>query len=152
MVCINSVKRFEAREGAPFKNEDAQVIGETLDNIRKKYDGFFKNDLIVEEAKKKSNPLHKHFEWDNNVCGEKFRLQQARNITNHIVEVLVINGNPTTQRSFHSVISVENEPVYVSLQDAIETVDFRLQLLNKMITTMENLTTTMKLFKTHDYK
>jgi len=150
MECTSSVKIFKARAGAPFKNKDAQVIGETLDEIRKKNGGNLRSEQIVEEAKAKKNPLHEHFEWDDNVCGEQFRLQQARGITNHIVEEIVVDGNPVDQRSFLSVTTEEKETVYVSLHDAIEEVDYRRQLLNQMITMLENLTVTMKLFKGQD--
>ena len=152
MECTNSVKQFKAREGAPFKKEYAQVIGETLDSIRKKNGGNLRSREIVEEAEKKKNPLHEHFEWDNNVCGEQYRLQQARNITAHIIEEVIVDGNPVEQRSFLPVTNFENERVFVSLQDAIEEVDYRKQLLDKMIVTLENLTVTMKLFKSQDIK
>ena len=152
MGCTNSLKKFKARTGSPFKEEDAQVIGETIDEICKRNGGKFKSEDIVKEAKSKKNPLHEYFEWDDNVCGEKYRLQQARNITNHIVEILIVDDNPIEQRSFHHVMSVEQEPVYVTLKDAIEEVDYRKQLLDKMIVTLENLTVTMKLFKSQDTK
>ncbi len=151
MECTHSVKKFKARAGAPFKNDEAQVIGETLDSIRKENGGNLRGIEIVEAARKKRNPLHEHFEWDNDVCGEQFRLQQARNITNHIVEELIVDGNPTEQRSFLHVINDDSESVYVSLEDATEKVDYRRQLLDRMITTLENLTVTMKLFKGQDY-
>ncbi len=151
MECTNSVKVFTARVGAPFKNDQAQVVGESLDEIRKKFGGFLKSKDIVDEASKKKSPLHEHFEWDDTNCGIEYRLQQARNITNHIVERVVVDGNPVEQRSFVHVVNEESERVYVSLQDAIETVDYRKQLLDKMITILENLTITMKLFKGQEY-
>ena len=152
MECTHSHKIFKARVGSPFKKEEAQVIGETLDDIRKKNDGNLKSEDIVKEAKSKKNPLHEHFEWDNNTCGEQYRLQQARNITNHIVEEVIVDGSPIEQRSFLSVKNTENDTVYVSLGDAIVNVDYRKQLLDQMITILENLTVTMKLFKRQDYK
>lgn len=151
MECTNSVKVFEARTGAPFKKEQAQAVGESLDEIRKKFGGFLRSKDIVEEAKKKKNPLHEHFEWDDTTCGVEYRLQQARTITNHIVETIIVDENPIEQRSFVHVINEESERVYVSLQDAIETVDYRKQLLDRMITQLENLTVTMKLFKGQEY-
>ena len=152
MECTNSeTKIFKARTGAPFKQGDAQVIGETLDEIRKKFGGNLRSEEIVKEAKAKKNPLHEHFEWDDTVCGEQFRLSQARNITSHIVEEIIVDGSPIEQRSFLSVTNEDREVVYVSLQDAIEEVDYRKQLLDRMITTLENLTVNMKLFKGQEY-
>lgn len=151
MECTDSVKIiYKARSGASFKKEDAQLIGETLDSIRVKHGGKLKTENIVQEAKKKQNPLHEHFEWDNNEAGEKYRLQQARHITAHIVEEVIISGIKEEQRSFLSVTDVGEEPVYVSLEDATTIVDYRRQLLNRMISTMESLTITMKLFREKD--
>ena len=150
MECISSVKIFKARVGAPFKKHEAQVIGETLDSIRVKHGGKLKTADIVSEAKETQNPLHEHFEWDNNEAGEKYRLQQARMITSHIVEEVVISGNKEEQRSFMSVANVDRENVYVSLEDATTVVDYRAQLLSRMINILENLTLTMKLFREKD--
>ena len=151
MGCINSHKIFKARAGSPFKKEQAQVIGETLDEIRQKNNGNLKSEDIVQEAKNKRNPLHNLFEWDNNICGEQYRLQQARNITNHIVEEIIVDGSPVEQRSFLSVQNSDEEVVYVSREDAITNVDYRTQLLDQMISTLENLTVTIKLFKKYKY-
>lgn len=149
MECTNSHKIFKARTGSPFKKEEAQIIGETLDGIRKENGGSLKNEVIVKEAKNKKNPLHEHFEWDDNVCGEKYRIQQARNITNHIVEEVIVDGTPIEQRSFLSVVEQE-ECVYVSREDAITNVDYKKQILDQMITTLENLTVNMKIFRNYD--
>jgi hypothetical protein len=35
-------------------------------------------EMIVEEARSRTSPLHHLFEWDNRVAGEKYRLGQAR--------------------------------------------------------------------------
>ena len=147
MECINSHKKFKARPGSPFRKGDAQLIGETLDNIRIENGGSLKPDVIVAIAKKRTNPLHNLFEWDDTICGEQYRLQQARNITNHIVEVIIVNKEPIEQRSFFSVVNSEQETVYVSRAEAITNVDYKKQLLNQMISTMENLLITIKLFK-----
>lgn len=151
MECTNSHKIFKARVGSPFRKEDAQVIGETLDEIRQSNGGNLKPEVIVREAKAKKNPLHNHFEWDDTICGEQYRLQQARNITNHIVEEIIVDGSQIEQRSFLSVTNVEQETVYVSREDAVTNIDYRKQLLDQMITTLENLTVTIKLFRQQDY-
>jgi hypothetical protein len=96
--------------------------------------------------------LHNHFEWNNTKAGEQYRLSQARNITNHIVEEIIVDGSPIEQRSFLSIVNIENEDIYVSREDAITNVDYRKQLLDQMIATLENLTITIKLFRKQDYK
>lgn len=40
---------------------------------------------IVDKAMDERTELHKCFEWDNDVAADKYRLQQARYITHHLV-------------------------------------------------------------------
>ena len=42
---------------------------------------------VLEKAKNADTELHKCFEWDNSVAGEKYRLMQAREIIRHFVIV-----------------------------------------------------------------
>lgn len=42
---------------------------------------------VLKKAKNKKTELHKCFEWDNTVAGEKYRLIQARQIIQHFVIV-----------------------------------------------------------------
>lgn len=143
-------KTYKARNGAPFKVDDAQVIGETIDEI-KNTNGEIKPEYVVKEAKKKTSVLHDLFEWDNSEAGEKWRLAQARNIINHIVEVTIVCEVETEQKYWHSVTSDVGENVYVTVDAAVSNPDYRKQLLDRMIATMENLTANMKYFREHDY-
>lgn len=43
---------------------------------------------LINEAKDKNNPLHDLFDWDNNIAGDKWRLQQARVIINEVKVVI----------------------------------------------------------------
>ena len=85
------IKKFKARVGSPFKQKDAQEIGEELEKIKTKEN--LTPISVVERAKNKKSILHKLFEWDDSEAAEQYRLQQARNIVNHVVEVIVIRGN-----------------------------------------------------------
>lgn len=146
-------KVYQARKNGCLKEKDAQVIGEILDNLRNR-DGHLKTEAVVMAAKNKKSPLHDYFEWDESVSAWKFRLQQARNLISSVAEVVIIQDVEIPQRSFHSVQTIKEDDdvesegkVYVTIQDAIENEDYRKHLLNKIITTLENLTITMKMFK-----
>ncbi len=143
------MKKFKARTGAKFSNDEAQVIGETITKLRDKK-GHVTAKQIVEYAKLNKSPLHDYFEWDVSKAAEKFRLYQARHLVSHNVEVVVINEEKEVQRSFFSVNVPSKGQVYVTLKDATETESYKKQLLSKIITTLENLTITMKMFKEAD--
>jgi len=143
------MKKYKAKKGAGFNDDDAQVIGQTIEDLRDSK-GHITPIEIVENAKNKKSPIHNFFEWEESKAAEQYRLQQARNLVNHIVEIVVIQGEEIEQRSFFSVNVENNGKVYVTLKDAIENEDYREQLLNKAITQLENLTITMKMFKEYN--
>lgn len=146
-------KKYQARKGCILKEKDAQEVGESLDNLRINNKGHLKTEDVVKAAKDKGSVLHNYFEWDNNKSAKGFRMQQARNLIGSVVEIVIIQDVAIPQRSFFSVPSTKNEDgdsegkVYVTIQDAIENEDYRKHLLNKIITTLENLAITMKMFK-----
>ena len=142
-------KKYVARSGAPFKEKDAQIIGEEVERI-KGSKGYISAKEVLDVASDKNSKLHKYFQWDNSKAAEEFRLQQARMIVNHIVEITVINNVKYPQRSFVSVNHKQQGKVYVTLACAKANSDYKKQLLSQMITTLENLTTTMRLFREQD--
>ena len=128
----------------------AQVYGERLEYISSKNKNKITPTTVVSDAKNTSSPLHNYFEWNDQKASEEYRLQQARTLINHIVEVVVIEGKPSTQRSFFSVTNGGGKRVYVTLQKAAATKNYRIQLLNQLITVMQNATELMKLFRSYE--
>lgn len=139
------IKKYKARVGAKFNNNDAQIIGEELAKLGNKKS--LTPDKIVNSAKSKSSPLHKHFEWDDTEAAKEFRLHQARDMVSHIVEIVIIDGEEIDQRSFFSVKNEKGTNEYVTIDVAIRTENYKEQLLTQMIKIMENLLVTMKMFK-----
>ena len=41
---------------------------------------LLKPQAVVDAARPESSPLHKRFEWDDSVAGEKYRIEQARRL------------------------------------------------------------------------
>ena len=54
---------------------DAAIAAQEMDRVRSK--GPLTPVALLKAAKAKRNPLHKCFEWDDTVAGEKYRVQQA---------------------------------------------------------------------------
>lgn len=150
-------KKYLARKNGILKDKDAQNVGELLDSLRNEQ-GYLKTQAVLDDAKDKNSPLHKYFEWDIEKSANKWRLQQARNIIGSVVEIVIIQKKEMPQRSFHSVqtqMDTDNKgegKVYITIQDAIENDNYRKQLITKIITSLENLTFTMKMFREQDVK
>lgn len=70
------------RTGCVFQ-ADAQKVYEEIG------DSSITPEEVIEKAKDKKSELHKCFEWDDKVAGQKFRLQQARQVLNNLVFIPV---------------------------------------------------------------
>ncbi len=144
------VKKYYARNGSPFKGKEAQKYGERLFYISSKYKGKLTPERVIEDAKPKDSIFHNYFQWDNKKASDEWRLQQARNLINHIVEVVVIEGVQSKQRSFFSIKNGGGEKAYVTIKTAVTKPNYRIQLLNQLISTMENSTELMKMFRSYE--
>jgi hypothetical protein len=97
---------------------DPQVIGTSLEDIRNSNGGEIQPKAVVDAARSKKNPLHQHFEWDNLVAAEAFRLEQARELIRsvRIVDTSVKSGsvraflslNTESGVNYHAVKDVQN--------------------------------------------
>lgn len=79
--------------------------------------------LVVQVARDEDHPLHSHFEWDDTVAAERYRLHQARQV---IATVRVVyqraDGDLSKVREFHSVRMPEGrtfEPVDEIVRDPL---------------------------------
>jgi len=76
------------QEKIQYKNTDKftpEVIEEVLE-VKDKFGLTAEN--LLKKASKKSSLLYEFFDWDNSSAGEKWRLQQARNVINEIKVVV----------------------------------------------------------------
>ena len=118
---------FSQEEPLGFKNADKadpQVIGEELDRIADKHEGKLKAAYVIEEAISPRHVLHKHFEWNNAVAADQYRLDQARALI-RVVRQLV-DDKPVPVRSFMSITDSKGRS-YRKVTEVIT--DQRLQLL-----------------------
>jgi hypothetical protein len=66
--------------------------------------GLLTAQVVVEESRSNAAPLHHHFEWDDAVAGEKYRVEQAREIIRSVkIKYADVDGVPSETRGFVSV-------------------------------------------------
>lgn len=75
---------------------DAQKIGEALDKIKRATPGRCNARTFYNAARDKSNYLHRHLEWNNQICGEKYRLQQIREMVS-CIDIVDTSGKEERQ-------------------------------------------------------
>ena len=108
---------------------DPQVFGEALDRITKEHGGRLTPDAVVETARSANHPLHAHFEWDDKVAAESYRLDQARSII-RMVRVVDDEANDGTARAFLSV-SDNKGVAYRSITEVKSSAELQMAVLKQ---------------------
>ncbi len=92
---------YKAAPGSHFNDSDAEVIGPELERIpAEERDAR----TVVERARPEDSPLHRYFEWKDDVAAEKYREGQARYMLRSITSIVVdISGGETEVRAFHPI-------------------------------------------------
>ncbi len=107
------------------KDADAQTIGEELARIGAQHEGRLKPDDVVSAARAPDNPLHRHFEWNDEAAAEAYRLDQARSII-RVVRVADVDDEP--KRAYVS-ISDKAGTAYRAIGEVRTSVDLQARLL-----------------------
>jgi len=110
---------------------ESQEIGEELSKLKSK-DGKLHTKAVVNAARKRSSPLHKHFEWDDNIAGDKYRIWQAR----HLIGAIVVIYDHT-EHSGYFQLRVEHEG-YRTLESVLSNEDLYQQLVAQAKTDFES--------------
>lgn len=127
-------KKYSFRKGAVIP-VDPQAAGEHLEELRDKLNAEGKKmtpELVVEDARNSSSPIHKAFDWDDTVAAHKHRLAQARQLENSLrLEIIVgergvrhvsafVNvQSPTINENGEVVGERHYEPIKIVLNDPI---------------------------------
>jgi len=128
---------YRWKDNSPHPKVDAQVVGEHLEMLRSSHGGITAR-LVVDEAKAEDSPLHEAFQWDDSVAADEWRLQQARQVVNHIVVVMEKDGGeaPTITRAF-VVVTQMNAETYTSVAVAMADPGLRAQVVARALRELE---------------
>ena len=137
---------YKAAPGAMFNDEEAQELGEFIQQFSDENGGVNPKDLL---AVAKGTILGEQLEWDDVIAANKHRLHEIYTTLGHIeVKVTAPDGSEKFYRAFHpikiSVSFADDEPepepiilsVYLPLHDILEDPAKRKQqaqaLLNRL--------------------
>lgn len=130
-------KKYGVRPGSPFRKDDAQAIGEFIDDVKDKTPVG-----ILDEIKKhKNHVIHNYIEWNNDVASVEFRLTQVRNIVNHItIKIVKVNSKKVPIRAFYSVRKETNgkTPVYVDVKTVFSKEYYKEQVVERAFSELKN--------------
>lgn len=111
------------------------TAADAIRNLAKKH-GSITAEIVLSEAKKKTSPLHTHFQWDDTAAAREYRLIQAAALIRKIkVEYTVSENHTVRVRAFHNVSDLPEEGenqekgFFVALETALSVESYREQLL-----------------------
>jgi hypothetical protein len=121
-----------SRGGVPVhkhsKDDDPAVIGGELDKIAAAHDGRLQAADVVEAANPAGHPLHRHFEWRNNVAAQMWRQEQARSLIRSIEVVMDDNGGE--ERTAPAYVSVvDSGRSYRAIREVLTSSKLQLSML-----------------------
>jgi hypothetical protein len=91
---------YEFAAGAKFQTgatPNAKAVGTHLEKLRKQHKGELTAQQVLEDAKKKTSPIHSFFEWDNSAAAEAYRLSQAQGLITAVVAIYTQDDQPPVQ-------------------------------------------------------
>lgn len=89
------------------------------------------NYSVVDKARDKNTELHKCFEWDNSIAGEKYRLQQANHLLSSLSITVEENNEEKCVRKYVNVKTTEDKRVFKDIVKVVENNEEYIQLLDK---------------------
>lgn len=102
---------------------------------------------ILADARRKESVLHDYFEWDNTEAARKYRIQQARELMQMVVEVRFIENRPVEVRKFVSVKKGTKDQHYVTMDTALKNKSYRYELISNIINHLKNTQTLLELLQ-----
>lgn len=131
---------MQKQEQEKVEHEKNKLVAAELVKIADKHGGILKAEDVVEEARKRTSPLHDRFTWDDSEAARKYRLEQARALIRVIVNYETVDLQE--QRIFVSLTSDRNEEGggYRFLVDVLSNRTQRQQLLDDAKRDMESFT------------
>lgn len=123
--------KYEWKDGSRI-SLDANAVGYCLEAIS--VHGTLTPDLVLNEARRRESPLHRHFEWDDSEAAHQYRIVQARELIRSIVVISepAPMMEPIRVKAFTSLPS-EKGRSYVSTIKALDDTELRKQLLEEAL-------------------
>lgn len=106
---------YKAAPGAVFNDGQAQSVGQEVEGIPTWPE--VTPDAVVNAARSESSAMHGLFEWRDDVAAERYRVQQARHILNHLITV-TSDGQP--MKVYHNTTPESGTRRYVHI-DKVRT-------------------------------
>ena len=120
---------YQWRQGSRFSG-DPQLVGETLERIRETTSGLTPEN-VVQAARRKDNPLHGYFTWNNDEAARLHRKEEARLLIRSVTVTMGPSESSAPVRAFVAVGSADDK--YLSMQTVLGQPKLREQMLTQAL-------------------
>lgn len=135
---------YLAAIGSILRDDDADKYGKRISALAEQNSGCVTPEIVLEDARNRSSPLHDFFEWNNNAAAEKYRLDQAR----YLLRSVHIEIKGETVRAFYHVTVKDDEPKqYITAQRAMTEAEYRQQVIAQALKELNSLREKYKQYK-----
>lgn len=112
-----------------------RMISRELKKVRTKF-GAITADNVLTVARDPTNPLHKHFEWDDAKAAESYRRQQATQMIGRVTISVEVDGQARSVRAF---LGVDKDATrqYLPVAEVLSDEQMRAQILAEMKNDLE---------------
>ena len=95
---------------------------------------------IVDIARDEDSVIHKYFEWDDSIAGEKYRLQQAQVMVRNFVLVKPINEEKPEEKVTYRLVQADSsrESKYEPVSFFLKNEDEYQKLLKRALAQLES--------------
>ena len=114
---------FKGREKA-----DPEKIGAELERIASANKGRLQPGYVMTDARRRTSPLHPHFEWSDKVAAEAYRLDQARTLIRS-VRIIAADDEPP-QHAFLSITD-KHGTAYHTVAEVLGSSEMQMALMRQ---------------------
>lgn len=129
------IAKYEISETARLQSgakiEDANAVGQRLEELRVKFKGELTPADVVDDAKSKNSPLHSFFEWSDTAAAQQYRLQQARGLIRAVVAVVTSKEEPAKRMQAFVHVPESGAPHYRATDHALASERTREMILRQ---------------------
>jgi len=127
-------------KGSRLSRAKADAAGRRLGKIAGKT-GRLTPQVVVDDARDRTSPLHGFFEWNDGRAAEQYRLDQARHLIRSVKVTYADVADSTGPREIKAYVSFgdDDEAPYMATRKVLATKAGRAALLAQALTELENL-------------
>jgi hypothetical protein len=120
--------KYAPANGSILDETKVNKYGRELEKLAKLH-GNLTPKQVLEAAKDTKSSLHNYFEWDDAICGEKWRLEQASYLLRSIVIIDSEHSDGEVRAYFNVKETESGERSYVSLDRVMTEPELRKQIV-----------------------